>query len=47
MRMICRRGFEHHAAMNASRSAAVLAEAMQTYFEWDVYVHPESTERVQ
>ncbi len=39
MRLICRRGFEHHAAMNASHSAAVLAEAMDTYLGWDVYVH--------
>jgi hypothetical protein len=39
MRFICRRGFEHHAAMNASRSAAVLAEAMENYLGWGVYVH--------
>jgi len=39
MRMICRRGFEHHAAMNASKSAAILAEAMDTYLGWDVHVH--------
>jgi L-fucose isomerase-like protein len=39
MRFICRNGFEHHAAMNASMSAAVLAEAMDTYLGWDVHVH--------
>lgn len=39
MQVICRRGFEHHAAMNASRSAAVLEEAFETYLGWDVYVH--------
>ncbi len=39
MRFICRRGFEHHAAMNASTSAAVLAEAMEHYLGWEVYVH--------
>ena len=39
MRMICRRGFEHHAAMNGSHSAAVLAEAWQHYLGWDVHVH--------
>ncbi len=39
MRHICKNGFEHHAAMNASHSAAVLAEAFETYFEWDVYHH--------
>jgi L-fucose isomerase-like protein len=39
MRMICRRGFEHHAAMNASKTAAVLHEALETYLGWDVTVH--------
>ena len=39
MRFICRHGFEHHAAMNASNVAAVLAEAMDTYLGWDVHVH--------
>ena len=39
MRFICRHGFEHHAAMNASRSARVLAEAMDTYLDWNVHVH--------
>jgi L-fucose isomerase-like protein len=39
MRFICRNGFQHHAAMNASRTAGVLAEAMETYFGWDVHVH--------
>jgi len=39
MQLICRRGFEHHAAMNASHSAAMLAEAMETYLGWDVHVH--------
>jgi L-fucose isomerase-like protein len=39
MQTICRRGFEHHAAMNASRSAAILHEAITTYLGWDVHVH--------
>jgi L-fucose isomerase-like protein len=39
MRFICRNGFEHHAAMNASHSAGVLAEAMETYLGWDVHRH--------
>ena len=39
MRHICKNGFEHHAAMNASHSAAILAEAFETYFGWDVYHH--------
>lgn len=39
MRYICKNGFEHHVAMNASHSAAVLAEAFETYLGWDVYWH--------
>jgi L-fucose isomerase-like protein len=39
MRHICRHGFEHHAAMNASHCAGVLAEAMGTYLGWDVHRH--------
>ncbi len=39
MRTICRRGFEHHAAMNGSNSAAILAEAWENYLGWDVHVH--------
>jgi L-fucose isomerase-like protein len=39
MRYICKNGFEHHAAMNASHAAATLAEAFETYFGWDVYHH--------
>jgi L-fucose isomerase-like protein len=39
MRFICRNGFEHHAAMNASRSAAVIQEAFERYLGWDVYRH--------
>jgi len=39
MRYICRNGFEHHAAMNASACAAVVAEALETYLGWEVYHH--------
>ena len=39
MRYICKNGFEHHCAMNASHSASVLAEAFETYFGWEVYHH--------
>jgi L-fucose isomerase-like protein len=39
MRTICRRGFEHHAAMNASECAGALAEAVHTYLGWNVHVH--------
>ena len=43
MRFICRNGFEHHVAMSASQSAAILAEAFATYFGWDVYHHGEES----
>lgn len=36
---ICKNGFEHHVAMNPSHTAAVLAEAFETYFGWEVYRH--------
>jgi L-fucose isomerase-like protein len=39
MKYICKNGFEHHAAMNGSLTAGVLAEAFKTYFGWDVYWH--------
>ena len=39
MRHICTNGFEHHAAMNRSHSAAILKEAFSTYFGWETYHH--------
>jgi L-fucose isomerase-like protein len=39
MQFVCRNGFEHHAAMNASHCAGILAEAMQTYLGWTVHRH--------
>jgi L-fucose isomerase-like protein len=39
MRHICKNGFEHHAAMNGSLTASIMAEAFETYLGWDVYFH--------
>lgn len=39
MKYICKNGFEHHVAMNRSKSAAVLEEAFGKYLGWDVYRH--------
>jgi L-fucose isomerase-like protein len=39
LRYICKNGFAHHCAMNASHVAGILAEAFETYLEWDVYYH--------
>ena len=39
MHVICQNGFEHHAAMNRSHSAAVVSEALSRYMGWQVYHH--------
>ncbi len=39
LKLICRNGFEHHAAMNASHCAAPVAEALGNYLGWDVHHH--------
>ncbi len=39
LQYICKNEFEHHAAMNPSHSAAILAEAFETYMGWEVYHH--------
>jgi L-fucose isomerase-like protein len=36
---ICENGFEHHVAINLSRTAAALNEALGKYMGWDVYWH--------
>jgi len=41
MYYICQHGFEHHAVMNGSHTAAVLKEALENYKGWDIYVHGE------
>ena len=37
--LICKNGFEHHVAMVRSNCADVLEEAIDTYLDWDMYVH--------
>jgi len=39
MHHICRKGFEHHVAMNSSQCAGSVAEALESYLGWDVYLH--------
>ena len=39
LQFICKKGFEHHAAMNASHTAKILNKAFTTYFGWDTYLH--------
>lgn len=39
MRRLCRDGFEHHAVINRSETAAALEEAFVTYLGWETYRH--------
>jgi L-fucose isomerase-like protein len=39
LQYICENGFEHHVAINLSRTAAALAEALGKYMGWEVYQH--------
>ena len=44
MHVVCQNGFEHHAAMNRSHSAAVVSEALSRYMGWQVYHHERPVE---
>ncbi|MBM3878966.1 MAG: fucose isomerase [Verrucomicrobia bacterium] len=39
LRHICENGFEHHVAVNPTRIAAGLREALGKYLGWDIYLH--------
>jgi L-fucose isomerase-like protein len=39
LKHICENGFEHHVAVNLSRSANAIAEAFDKYMGWEVYHH--------
>ena len=39
LRFICENGFEHHVAVNPTRLAAGVQEALSKYLEWEVYRH--------
>jgi L-fucose isomerase-like protein len=39
MQYVCKGGFPHHTAINASQTAGILAEAFETYMGWEVYHH--------
>jgi L-fucose isomerase-like protein len=39
LRHICENGFEHHVAINLSRSASAVGEALRKYMRWEVYHH--------
>jgi L-fucose isomerase-like protein len=42
LRHICENGFEHHVAINPSRTAAIVQEAFTKYLGWTVYNHDEA-----
>ncbi len=39
MKYMCRNGFEHHVAMCRGNVAGIIREAVETYLDWDIYVH--------
>jgi len=39
LKLLCRKGFEHHVAVSQSLVAKILFEAMHNYLNWDVYYH--------
>jgi len=39
LRYICENGFEHHVAVNPTRIALGVKEALSKYLGWDVYLH--------
>ena len=41
MQFVCKKGFEHHVVMNASKTAGILKEAFENYMGWEVYRHNE------
>ncbi len=42
MQYVCKNGFEHHVVMNASKTAAILEEALGNYMGWEIYNHTQS-----
>ncbi len=39
MQLICRNGFEHHAALTSTHCALPVAEALGNYLGWDIHHH--------
>jgi len=39
LKFMCKNGFEHHVGMVRTHCAAAVAEAITTYFGWDLYIH--------
>lgn len=39
MKYMCKNGFEHHVAMVRGNVSHILQEAVETYLNWDIYMH--------
>jgi L-fucose isomerase-like protein len=39
LQYVCKMGFEHHVAVNKSQAATAIAEALDNYMGWEVYLH--------
>ncbi len=39
LQYVCKMGFEHHVAANRSQKAEAIAEALDNYLGWEVYLH--------
>lgn len=39
MKFLCKNGFEHHVAMVRGNVSDVISEAIDTYLEWELYLH--------
>jgi L-fucose isomerase-like protein len=39
LQYVCKMGFEHHVAANRSQKAEAIAEALDNYMGWEVYLH--------
>ena len=39
MKYMCKEGFEHHVAMVRGNVSDILIEAINTYMDWDMYIH--------
>ncbi len=39
LRFICKKGYEHHVAINLAEVSAIVDEALNKYMDWDIYCH--------
>lgn len=39
LKYLCKEGFEHHVAMTRGNVSHIIKEAVETYLDWDLYLH--------